>query len=206
MTKIKNNILDTYKTMKITKTLYYQFGSELTPDPDLVPNPTAPPTYFPAPSGEYNYTNRPIIDNTAHIPISVPFKVRTIHIKNINYTSGIAGNQGTVEIIDGVAVTCTPVCNFYINIISSLVGNRPVGMVHADSQYSMNTKQDIKHTFQIPIDINGIYDFNLYDNGGLQLSPFQSFETAPALPDPGKLLIFFDSFSITMEFNSEYEE
>jgi hypothetical protein len=192
--------------MKITKTFYYQFGSELTPDPDLVPNPTSPPAYFPAPSGEYDYTNRPVIDNTAHIPISVPFKVRTIHIKNITYTSGIAGNQGTIVNVDGVFVTCTPVCNFYINFISSLVGNRPVGMVHADSQYSMNTKQDIKHTFQIPIEINGIYDFNLYENNGLQISPWQAFEEPPNLPDPGKLLIFFDSFSITIEFNSEYEE
>lgn len=191
--------------MKITKTFYYQFGSDLTPI-SLVANPQTPPADFPAPSGEYNYGSRPVIDNTAHIPISIPFKVRTIHVKNITYTSGIAGNQGTVVSVDGVSVDCTPVCNFYINFISSLVGNRPVGMVHADSQYSMNTKQDIKHTFQIPQVINGIYDFTTYDNAGVELSPWQSFETAPALPDPGKLLIFFNSFSITMEFNSEYEE
>jgi len=192
--------------MKLTKTFYYQFGVGLTPDPDLIPNPTSPPAYFPAPSGEYDYTNRPIIDNTAHIPISVPFKVRTVHIKNITYTSGIAGNQGTIVSVDGVFVDCTPSNRFYVNFISSLVGNRPVGMVHADSQYSMNTKQDIKHTFQIPQEINGIYDFTLYDNAGIELSPFQAFETAPVFPDPGKLLIFFDSLSITIEFNSEYEE
>lgn len=192
--------------MKITKTFYYQFGVGLTPDPDLIPNPTSPPAYFPAPSGEYDYSNRPVIDNTAHIPISIPFKVRTIHIKNITYTSGIAGNQGTIVSVDGVFVDCVPSNSFYVNFISSLVGNRPVGMVHADSQYSMNTKQDIKHTFQIPQEINGIYDFTTYDNAGLELSPWQSFETAPNLPDPGKLLIFFDSFSITIEFNSEYEE
>jgi len=192
--------------MKITKTFYYQYGSELTPDPDLVPNPQTPPAYFPAPSGEYDYANPPLIDDTAHIPINIPFKVRTIHIKNITYVSGIAGNQGTSVLVDGVLVECLPVCNFYINFISSLVGNRPVGMVHADSQYSMNTKQDIKHTFQIPQDINGIYDFSTYDNEGLQLSAYQVFTTAPAFPLPGKRLIFFDSFSITIEFNSEYEE
>jgi hypothetical protein len=192
--------------MKITKTFYYQFGVGLTPTAFQVPNPKTPPAYFPAPSGEYNYTNRPIIDNTAHIPISIPFKVRTIHIKNITYTSGIAGNQGTIVSVDGVLVDCDPSNSFYVNFISSLVGNRPVGMVHADSQYSMNAKQDIKHTFQIPQEINGIYDFTLCDNAGLELSPWQSFETAPILPDPGKLLIFFDSFSITIEFNSEYEE
>lgn len=193
--------------MKITKTFYYQFGAELTPEPDLVPNPKSPPTYFPAPSGEYDYANPPSIDDVAHIPINIPFKVRTIHIKNITYVRGMAGNQGTNVLIDGVLVDCSsPVVTFYINFISSLVGNRPVGMVHADSQYSMNTKQDIKHTFQIPQDITGIYDFSTYDNAGSRLLPYQVFTTAPALPDPGKRLIFFDSFSITIEFNSEYEE
>ena len=192
--------------MKITKTFYYQYGSEFTPDPVLVPNPKNPPAEFPAPSGEYLFASPPIIDDSAHILINIPFKVRTIHIKNITYISGMAGNQGTAVLVDGVLVDCIPSCSFYINFISSLVGNRPVGMVHADSQYSMNTKQDIKHTFQIPQDINGIYDFSTYDNAGLQLSPYQAFETDPVLPLPGKLLIFFDSFSITMEFNSEYEE
>jgi hypothetical protein len=191
--------------MKITKTFYYQFGSEFTPI-SLVANPQTPPADFPAPSGEYNYGSRPVIDNTAHIPISVPFKVRTIHIKNITYTSGVQNQTAFTVTKDSVVVTVTPNCSFYVNFISSLVGNRPVGMVHADSQYSMNTKQDIKHTFQIPIEINGIYDFTTYNNAGVELSPWQSFETAPAFPDPGKLLIFFNSFSVTMEFNSEYEE
>lgn len=177
--------------MKITNTYYYQFGSQYTPDA-LVPNPTAPPANFPAPSGQYNapLTN---IDQTAHIPINIPFKVRTIHVKNITWTSGMAGNQGTLGLVSNVS--------FYINIISSLVGNRPVGMVHADSQFSMNTKQDIKHTFQIPQVINGIYDFSLYDNGGNQLAPYQ-YDVDIGIP---AYYYYFDSFSITMEFNSEYE-
>lgn len=177
--------------MKYTQTYYYQFGSAYTPDA-LVVNPAAPPADFPAPSGQYNapLTN---IDKTAHIPINVPFKVRTIHIKNITYVSGMAGNQGTLGL--------TPAVNFYINIISSLVGNRPVGMVHADSQFSMNTKQDIKHTFQIPQVINGIYDFSLYDNEGQQLAPYQ-YNVNLGIP---AYYFYFDSFSITIEFNSEYE-
>jgi hypothetical protein len=193
--------------MKITKTFYYQYGSEFTPDPVLIPNPLSPPADFPAPSGEYDYANPPIIDDTAHIPINIPFKVRTIHIKNITYVSGVQNQADFITLIDGVAVTTNPFCSFYINFISSLVGNRPVGMVHADSQYSMNTKQDIKHTFQIPQEINGIYDFSTYDNAGLQLAPYQVFETAPVpAVSPGKRIIYFDSFSITIEFNSEYEE
>lgn len=191
--------------MKLTKTFYYQFGSEFSPIA-IISNPTAPPADFPAPTGEYTYANGALpVDDTARIPINIPFKVQTIHIKNITYTTGLAGNQ-TTTIVDGaVSTLCTPSVNFYINFLSSLVGNRPIGMVHADSQFSANTKQDIKHTFQLPQVINGIYDFVLNDNEGDQLAPYQSFSTAPVLLNPGKLYYFFDSFSITIEFNSEYE-
>ena len=191
--------------MKITKTFYYQFGSEFTPIA-LVSNPTAPPADFPAPSGEYTYTSPPVTGPmTAHIPINIPFKVRTIHVKNITYVSGMAGNQGTTINNGGVLTTCTPIVDFYINMLSSLVGNRPVGTVHADSQFSCNTKQDIKHTFLLPQVIQGIYDFSIYDNAGSQLAPYQEFSTAPVIPAVGRSYYFFDSFSITIEFNSEYE-
>jgi hypothetical protein len=66
----------------------------------------------------------------------------------------------------------------------------------------MNTKQDIKHTFQIPQEINGIYDFSLFDNAGIQLVPWQ-FDVDIGVPE---WYYFFDSFNITIEFNSEYEE
>lgn len=176
--------------MKLTKTFYYQFGSEFTPDA-LEPYPSGGGD-FPAPSGQYSTTLFP--DAVAHIPININFKVQTIHIKNITYTRGMAGNQGAAGI--------TPVCNYYTNFISTLVGNRPVGMVHSDSQFSMNTTQDIKHTFQIPQVINGIYDFYLYDNAGVQLAPWQ-FDVQFGPPVVANY--FFDSFSITIEFNSEYE-
>jgi len=191
--------------MKLTKTFYYQFGSEFTPI-GIITNPQAPPADFPAPSGEYTYANGTLsVDNTARIPINIPFKVQTIHVKNITYTTGLAGNQGTT-IVDGlVSTTCLPSVNFYINFLSSLVGNRPVGTVHADSQYSANTKQDIKHTFQLPKLIQGIYDFTLHENDGTIIAPYQYFATPPVFPAPGKQYYFFDSFSITMEFNSEYE-
>ena len=191
--------------MKITKTFYCQFGSELTPI-SLVSNPKTPPANFPAPSGEYTYGSPPVSGPISiSIPINIPFKVRTIHVKNISYVSGMAGNQGTTINNGGVLTTCTPNVDFYINILSSLVGNRPVGMVHADSQYSCNTKQDIKHTFLLPQVIQGVYDFSIYDNAGNQISPYQYFTTPPVLPDVGRDYFFFDNFSITMEFNSEYE-
>jgi hypothetical protein len=190
--------------MKLTKTFYYQFGSEFTPIANIT-NPIAPPAIFPSPSGEYTYGTLLTVDNVAHIPITIPFKVQTIHIKNITYTSGMAGNQGTT-IVDGLTTTvCTPSNKFYVNFLSSLVGERPVGTVHADSQFSANTKQDIKHTFQLPQVINGIYDFTPYGNRGTQFQAYQYFSTAPVFPAVGKQYYFFDSFSITIEFNSEYE-
>ena len=178
--------------MKLTKTYYFQYGSNLTPD-NLVANPATPPADFPAPSGEYLTPLYPEeIDYKAYIPINIPFKVRTIHVKNITYTRGMAGNQGVV---------ITPEVNFYVNSISSLVGNKPMGMVHVDSQFSMNPKQDIKHTFQIPQVINGIYDFSFFTNDGVLFEPFQWYIdlVTPAW------YYYFDSFSITIEFNSEYE-
>ena len=190
--------------MKLTKTFYYQFGSEFTPIANIT-NPTAPPAIFPSPSGEYTYGTLLTVDNVAHIPITIPFKVQTIHIKNITYTSGMAGNQGTTIVTDGVSTECLPTNNFYVNFLSSLVGNRPVGTVHADSQYSANTKQDIKHTFQLPQVIQGMYEFSIYDNAGNQLAPYQAFDEPPILPDVGRSYFFFDNFSITIEFNSEYE-
>jgi hypothetical protein len=178
--------------MKLTKTFYYQFGSEFTPDA-LFPNPVVIPTNFPAPSGEYLLPLEPYeVDYTAHIPINIPFKVQTIHIKNITYTRGMAGNQGGV---------ITPDVSFYVNALSSLVGNKPVGVVHADSKFSANTKQDIKHTFQLPQVINGIYDFNFFTSDGVLFEPFQYYIV---LMTPA-WYFFFDSFSITIEFNSEYE-
>jgi len=191
--------------MKLTKTFYCQFGSEFTPI-GLVTNPTTPPASFPAPSGEYTYGSPPVSGVISiSIPINIPFKVRTIHVKNITYVSGMAGNQGTTIENGGVFTECTPNVDFYINILSSLVGNRPVGTVHADSQYSSNTRQDIKHTFLLPQVINGNYEFSIYDNAGSQLAPYQAFDTAPLFPLVGRSYFFFDNFSITMEFNSEYE-
>lgn len=123
----------------------------------------------------YQYSS---IDETASIYISVPFKVDSIIIKSITYKRGyyVAGNSET-----------------YVTFISSLVGNKPVGMVYRDNRFSMNTIQDIEHTFQIPQVINGNYDFVPYFNDGTKAPTFEVVFGVPPVT-------YYDSFSITLEF------
>jgi len=174
--------------MKLTRTYYFQYGKEfeqylLT----LIDNPTAPPAKYPSPSGQYG--GLVAISPTAQIYINIPFKVKTIHVKGITWTIGRAGNQGN------------SFASGYVTLLSSLVGNRPMGMVHTDSQFSSNTIQDIEHEFLVPETIQGFYDFTPYDNDGT-LYPGHDLDVtlAPVFYD-----YYFDSFSITMEFNSEGE-
>ena len=127
---------------------------------------------------QYTTTN-----STASIYVNIPFKVKKIHIKSITYVAGANGSQGG----SGVAK--------YITFLSSLVGNRPVGMVFRDSQFSSATVQDIEHIFQLPEVINGYYNFTPYTNDGSVSAIHEVI-----IPDT-----FYDSFSITMEFNSEEE-
>lgn len=174
--------------MKLTRTFYFQYGKEieqflLTP----IANPTAPPTNYPSPSGTYGGLVQ--LSDKASIYINIPFKVKTIHVKGITWTAGRAGNQGNVDVSQ------------YVTLISSLVGNRPVGMVYLDSQFSSGTIQDIEHEFLVPETIQGFYDFTPYDNaGGLYSGYDLDGALAPLFYD-----YYFDSFSITMEFNSEGE-
>lgn len=167
--------------MKISKTFYYQFGSGNTPN--------VIPAGYSAPSGEY--ANQLDVSKTATIYINIPFKVKKIHIKNITYVSGRDNKNAQ-----------NPDCQNYVTFLSSLVGNRPVGMVHRDSQFSMATIQDIEHIFQIPEVINGFYDFTTYKNNGSVETPWNFFVN---IGDPNPYNYFFDSFSITMEFNGEDE-
>jgi hypothetical protein len=166
--------------MKLTKTYYFQYGSGNTPD--------VIPAGYSAPSGEY--ANQLDVSKIASIYINIPFKVKKIHIKNLTYTAGRAGNQGNADVSN------------YVTFLSSLVGNRPVGMVHRDSQFSMGALQDIEHLFQIPVVINGFYDFTTYFNDGSVATPWDFFVN---LGDPNPYNYFFDSFCITIEFNGEDE-
>jgi hypothetical protein len=129
---------------------------------------------------QYTTTN-----STASIYINIPFKVKKLHVKNITYVAGANGAQGA----NAAGISR------YVTILSSLVGNRPVGMVHKDSQFSMGSIQDIEHEFQLPQIINGYYDFIPYRNDGVKALVFEVI-----IPDT-----FYDSFSITIEFNGEDE-
>lgn len=174
--------------MKLTRTYYFQYGKEFEGDLQLfINNPTAPPTNYLTPTG--SYYNTLDVSPTVSAYINIPFKVKKIHVKGITWTNGRAGNQGNTS------------ASNYITVISSLVGNSPVGMVHTDSQFAMGTKQDIEHEFLVPEVITGYYSFTPYLNDG-SLYPGYVLDNAgaPILYD-----YYFDSFSITLEFNSEDE-
>ena len=80
--------------------------------------------------------------------ISVPFKVKTIHIKSAGYTAG------------------TPATAKYVSIMSDLVVNNPIAILFQDTTYSSATVQDIEHQMYNPTDINGTYNFWLLDMAG----------------------------------------
>jgi len=80
--------------------------------------------------------------------ISIPFKVKTIHIKSAGYD---AGTNGTTN---------------YVSVMSDLVVNNPIAIFNQDTTYSSATVQDIEHQMYNPIDINGTYNFWLLDMAG----------------------------------------
>jgi len=79
--------------------------------------------------------------------ISVPFKVKTIHIKSAAYTPGTISTT-------------------YVAIMSDLVVNNPIAILFRDTTYSSATVQDIEHQMYNPTDINGTYNFSLLDMAG----------------------------------------
>ena len=73
--------------------------------------------------------------------ISVPFKVKTIHIKSAAYD---AGTNGTTN---------------YVAVMSDLVVNNALAILNQDTSYSSATVQDIEHEFYNPLDVNGTFNF-----------------------------------------------
>jgi hypothetical protein len=80
--------------------------------------------------------------------ISVPFKVKTIHIKSAGYTAGANGDT------------------VYVSLMSDLVVNNPVAILYRDTTYSSACVQDIEHQFSNPLDINGTFNFWLLNMDG----------------------------------------
>lgn len=80
--------------------------------------------------------------------ISVPFKIKTIHVKSAAYD---AGTNGTTN---------------YVVVMSDLVVNNPIAILNQDTTYSSGTIQDIEHEFSNPLDINGTFNFWLLNMDG----------------------------------------
>ena len=80
--------------------------------------------------------------------ISIPFKVKMIHIKSAALD---AGTNGTTK---------------YIAVMSDLVQNNPIAILNQDTSYSSATVQDIEHELWNPMDINGFYNFWFVDMAG----------------------------------------
>ena len=80
--------------------------------------------------------------------ISVPFKVKTIHIKSAAYTASTLGDTN------------------YVTLMSDLVVNNPLAILFQDTTYSSATVQDIEHQFSNPLDINGTFNFWLLNMDG----------------------------------------
>lgn len=80
--------------------------------------------------------------------INVPFNVKKIHIKSMNYD---AGTGGTVRFV----------------IVESNIGlNAPFGMLSQDDTYSQASIQDIEIEFKVAQPIQGQYYFTLKTMSG----------------------------------------
>ena len=73
--------------------------------------------------------------------ISVPFRVKTIHIKSAAYDAGTNGTSN------------------YVAVMSDLVVNNPLALCFQDTTYSSATVQDIEHELYNPTDVNGTFNF-----------------------------------------------
>jgi len=101
--------------------------------------------------------------------ISIPFKVKTIHVKCSGYDAGTLGTTN------------------YVCVLSDLFPqNAPLGIFFQDTTYSSGTIQDIEHQQWNPIEINGTYNFWLVNMDG-------SGATATVNGDKVGLIIEFNS-------------
>jgi hypothetical protein len=113
--------------------------------------------------------------NSTASNISVPFQVKTIHVKGIGYTPE---NQPAA----GSAI--------YATIISDLTDYQPLGLVFTDVTYSYATNKDISLTLYSPRTISGSYTFTLLNENGSSYTPTGSGT---------------DKCTIILEFNDENE-
>jgi hypothetical protein len=88
--------------------------------------------------------------------INVPFQVKKVHVKSMNYDAGTAGTARMV-------------------LIESNIGlNAPFGILSQDDTYSQASVQDIEIEFKNPTPIQGQYYFTLKTMGGAVASTTNS--------------------------------
>lgn len=75
--------------------------------------------------------------------VSVPFKVKTVHVKSAAYN---AGTNGTTR---------------YVYVVSDLVGWQPLGILNQDTTYSSGTISDVQLDYMNPQVVQGSFTFQL---------------------------------------------
>lgn len=80
--------------------------------------------------------------------INIPFQVKTIHVKSMNYDAGTSGTARAVM------------------VESNLGLNSPFGILTQDDTYSQAGQQDIEISVKNPITIQGYYKFTLKTMSG----------------------------------------
>ena len=81
--------------------------------------------------------------------INIPFMVKKIHIKSMNYD---AGTSGTAR---------------YVIVESNIGLNAPFGLISQDDTYSQVGFQDVEIEFKVPQPIQGQYYFTLKTMSGV---------------------------------------
>ena len=81
-------------------------------------------------------------ESTTNAYINVPFAVKTVHIKSMNYLNATVQAK-------------------YAVLQSNIGLNSPFGILNLDNTYSSGSIQDIEIQLKNPQVLQGVYDFNL---------------------------------------------
>jgi hypothetical protein len=84
-----------------------------------------------------------------NVLINVPFPIKTIHVKSMNYNAATNGKTGNVMVISPFGL------------------NAPFGIVNQDTSYSSASVQDIKIQVKNAITIQGYYTFRIVGMSGV---------------------------------------